>query len=445
MSPKKKKQAGAAQQLIDSLLDERTPTRSKSQSNSVLRLRDDDSSPDATISKITSAGTKSRSINHSNDAAPDDANEETRSVFAEDAIFVNATDDELVSDLELEQVKEQAKADKGHRSVPPPPPGGGQSAVSLPRDDEPTATFAPVDSDGDQRVEQDKTVRIDTSSGKRAIPMGGEQTLLDVSLPGASQSRYDERTNERTSDRTGTASPASSIDRNGLTELKTVVHMKDRSSGVPQNISPRQSSAQGSYSSPEAALRQSESLRIAQSRISELESELERLRRENEKLASAGETLGRRSDELASKLENSEIGRKETERIHDEERKVVRGQLQAKDREITELKSRLEEMEVRLEGNFKKIRVRERELEHRLEIVRMESATLVSTKDKMILDLKRQIDQLAQENDYGKQKTQELYNQYKDKQETARRVVRALRIALTILEGDEENGDKKSE
>jgi hypothetical protein len=77
----------------------------------------------------------------------------------------------------------------------------------------------------------------------------------------------------------------------------------------------------------------------------------------------------------------------------------------------------------------------------------MESATLVSTKDKMILDLKRQIDQLTHENEYGKQKTQELFNQYKDKQETIRRVVRALRIALTILEGDEENGNplKKAE
>ena len=73
----------------------------------------------------------------------------------------------------------------------------------------------------------------------------------------------------------------------------------------------------------------------------------------------------------------------------------------------------------------------------------MESATLVSTKDKMLLDLKRQIDQLTHENVYGKQKSQELYGQYKDKQETVRRVVRALRIALTILEGDEDVSGKK--
>lgn len=192
------------------------------------------------------------------------------------------------------------------------------------------------------------------------------------------------------------------------------------------------------FSSAEAALKQSESLRIAQSRISELEAEVERLRRENEKLGSAGETLRRRSDELLSKTESLDAQLRESVRTLAEEKKVLRGQLQQKERENTELRGRMDEMESRLESNFKKIRVRERELEHRLEIIKMESATLISTKDKMILDLKRQIDQLTHETEYGKQKAQELFSQYKEKQETIRRVVRALRIALTILEGDED-------
>jgi hypothetical protein len=199
-----------------------------------------------------------------------------------------------------------------------------------------------------------------------------------------------------------------------------------------------------SYSvSAEAVLKQSESLRIAQDRITALEQELERLRRENEQLATAGETLRRRSDELLAKSEAIEVSAREAQRIFEEEKKVLRGQLHQKDRDAVELRSRLDEMEGRLENNFKKIRVRERELEHRLEIVKMESATLVSTKDKMILELKRQIDHLSHENDYAKQKTQELFNQYKDKQETIRRVVRALRIALTILEGDDESAQSK--
>ena len=71
--------------------------------------------------------------------------------------------------------------------------------------------------------------------------------------------------------------------------------------------------------------------------------------------------------------------------------------------------------------------------------MKMESTTLISTKDKMILELKRQLDQLSGEADQNKTKSQEMYNQFREKQETIQRVVRALRIALMILEGEDEN------
>ncbi len=222
-----------------------------------------------------------------------------------------------------------------------------------------------------------------------------------------------------------------SFDRGGATEIR---------SGVKVPPAPRDAAVASSsvFASAEAALKQSDTLRIAQSRITELERELERVRRDNESLSTAGDTLRRRTDELTSKAETFEIQAREATRMLDEEKKVMRGQLQSKDRDNAEMRARVEEIETRLESNFKKIRVRERELEHRLEIVKMESATLISTKDKMILDLKRQIDQLHHEGDSAKNKSQELFGQYKEKQETIRRVVRALRIALTILEGDDE-------
>jgi chromosome segregation ATPase len=222
-----------------------------------------------------------------------------------------------------------------------------------------------------------------------------------------------------------------SIDRGGATEIRPGVK-------VPPSPKIDAGGAGPGYASFEAGLKQSESLRIAQSRITELERELERVRRDNEALSTAGDTLRRRADELTSKAESLEIQAREAAIRLEEEKKILRGQLQAKDRENAEMKARVEEIETRLESNFKKIRVRERELEHRLEIVKMENATLISTKDKMLLDLKRQIDQLHQESDSAKSKSQELFSQYKEKQETIRRVVRALRIALTILEGDDE-------
>lgn len=191
-------------------------------------------------------------------------------------------------------------------------------------------------------------------------------------------------------------------------------------------------------SSADATLRHSESVRIAQNRILDLENELERIRRENEQLAAAGETLRRRADDLLAKSESAEATLDEKAKIYEEERKLLRAHLHGKDRELNEQKQKLDELEQRLESNFKKIRVRERDLEHRLEIAKVEHSSLLSSKDKMILELKRQVDQLTTEADYSKAKSHEMYNQFKEKQETVRRVVRALRIALSILEGEDD-------
>lgn len=198
------------------------------------------------------------------------------------------------------------------------------------------------------------------------------------------------------------------------------------------------------FSSSEAALRQSENLRVAQKRISELEHELERVRRENESLRSAGETLRRRMDELQAHAENAETNTQEAKKIAEEERKVLRGQIQSRDREISEMKGRIDDAENRLESNFRKIRVRERDLEHRIEIIKAESQSITASKDRMILELKRQIDQISSELSHSKAQVQETFGQFKEKQETARRAVRALRIALTVLEGEEDSGSRKA-
>lgn len=197
------------------------------------------------------------------------------------------------------------------------------------------------------------------------------------------------------------------------------------------------------FSSAEAALRQSENLRVAQKRISDLENELERVRRENESLRSAGDTLRRRMDELQAQAENAELNTQEAKKIAEEERKVLKGQIQSRDREISEMKGRIDDAETRLEANFRKIRVRERDLEHRIEIIKAESQSITASKDRMILELKRQIDQISSELNHAKIQVQETFGQFKEKQETARRAVRALRIALTVLEGEEDSGSRK--
>ncbi len=212
-------------------------------------------------------------------------------------------------------------------------------------------------------------------------------------------------------------------------------------SGAPSNLTEHQfkHDVQVGISSPsEAVLKQSENLRIAQIRISSLEDELEKLRQENSQLSSAGEILRRRADELLSQSEAFENKIQESAVIFDEEKKVLRAQNQSKDRELEVRRQKVDQLEQRLNSQFESIRRRERELEHRLEILKVENHDILSGKDKMILDLKRQVDLLNTEVNFSKERTQEIYGQHKEKQETIRRVVKALRMALTILEGDEE-------
>lgn len=189
-------------------------------------------------------------------------------------------------------------------------------------------------------------------------------------------------------------------------------------------------------------LSQFETLRIAQDRIVQLESEIERLRRDNDELGNAGDLLRRHLDETISKQESFEKKYAEMQAILADEKQVYRTTLSARDKDLQALRSKNEELEARLANDFKRIRVRERELEHRLELMKLESTTLARNKDETILDLKRRIDHLTSDLDNYRVKGQELFKTLDQKQDTMRRVVRALRIALSILEGEDETTPK---
>lgn len=199
----------------------------------------------------------------------------------------------------------------------------------------------------------------------------------------------------------------------------------------------------GGSSVTEAALAQSENLRIAQQRILDLENEVERLRVENEQLAAAGETFRRKSDELMARTEELEAQYESANSAAQQERSILQSSRDGLKREMDQLKTKNEELELRISTNIQKIRVRERELENRLELVKMEGAALIRSKDELILDLKRQIDQLNLELTNYRTKSQELNRQIFDKQDILRRTVKALRLALSMLEGEEEAGPQK--
>jgi hypothetical protein len=200
-------------------------------------------------------------------------------------------------------------------------------------------------------------------------------------------------------------------------------------------VAPFRSSG-GVNSSTEVALAQSENLRIAQQRMFELEQEIERLRLQNEELASAAETLRRVGDEMSSENQRLKGIAAEIKGEAQSEKELLLESKESIQRELESIKTKNEELEVRVSTNVQKIRVRERELENRLELVKMEGAALLRSKDEMLLDLKRQVDQLNLELNNYRTKNQELNRHMNEKQEILRRTVKTLRLALSMLEGD---------
>ena len=194
----------------------------------------------------------------------------------------------------------------------------------------------------------------------------------------------------------------------------------------------------GGQGGTEAALAQSESLRIAQGRLLELEAEIERLRIQNEELGAAAETLRRRADELLAVNNRREADYQNAIGSFEQEKNILGASREAMARDVEQLRRKNDELELRISSNIQKIRVRERELENRLELIKMESQALIRSKDDMILELKRQIDQLNIELNNYRTKNQELNRQTTDKQEMLRRTVKALRLALSMLEGEDD-------
>lgn len=197
----------------------------------------------------------------------------------------------------------------------------------------------------------------------------------------------------------------------------------------------------------EAALAQSESLRIAQGRILELETELERLRLQNEELAAAGETLRHRADELLAENGKRQADYDSAVSTFDQERNLLNQTKEALQRDLELARRKNDELNLRINTDFQKIRVRERELNNRLDLHKAESAALIRAKDEMILGLKRDLDKIELESKNFMTKNQELNRLMTDKQEMLRRTVKALRLALSMLEGEEETpkaGQKKA-
>lgn len=186
----------------------------------------------------------------------------------------------------------------------------------------------------------------------------------------------------------------------------------------------------------------SESLRIAQEKIVDLEENIHKLREKNESLVSAGAVLKENNNLLKSKLEELKYVIEENKTDFKDEKDILISALEEAKTQMTQLKNKNEELEKRLSRDIHGIRARENALESRIEILKMESSVLQREKDKKIIELKKQAQKTKESLDRAYKKNQTLEKENNKLQESSRRTVSVLRATIYNLEGVNSNSNK---
>lgn len=184
-------------------------------------------------------------------------------------------------------------------------------------------------------------------------------------------------------------------------------------------------------------LRSSNYLEVAQNRVLELEKEIQKLRRDGEQLAAAGLHFKELSETLKFQVKQAESNYLNLLDIAKEEKRILMQSLEAKEIKISVLQDRVVDIEQKQGSNHDNIRLRERELENRLEIMKSENEALTHSKDEMILELKKQLSSVNSDIEKYRLQNQKMIAKFESKEELLRRTVKALRMALTMLEGSQ--------
>ncbi|MBC6415060.1 MAG: hypothetical protein GDA46_01525 [Bdellovibrionales bacterium] len=182
-------------------------------------------------------------------------------------------------------------------------------------------------------------------------------------------------------------------------------------------------------------LMQSESLKISQEKINDLEEELLFLREKNEDLLNAGELLKDKNQELKVKIEEMEVKIKNDKADLIKEKEVLLSALASSKEQMEKIKKRNKDLEKKISSYSYSLSHRESSLEGRIEILKMENTVLQREKDKKIIELKKTIEKNKFNLEITQRKNQELKILNEELQKSSQRAVSALRATIFNLEG----------
>lgn len=196
---------------------------------------------------------------------------------------------------------------------------------------------------------------------------------------------------------------------------------------------------QSAKRNPAIDLKNADYIKFAQGKIKNLEKELSNLRIETQELAMAGSHFKALADEREQRNKSLEARISEVQSTAIEEKKILNAALEAKETKISLLLERVESLEVELESKYNRLRVRERELESRLEILKQEQDAVASSKDDLILRVKKQNNALVSDLERARAQSQKSSTQLQEKEDALRRTIKALKLSLTMLESQKQN------
>ncbi len=115
--------------------------------------------------------------------------------------------------------------------------------------------------------------------------------------------------------------------------------------------------------------------------------------------------------------------------------------------EKSESESRYTKLKERVRMDIRKIRTREKELDNRLEILKRDSETLISSRENKILELKRKIDLLEFNFDALEDQNENEKNKVKKLNENMEQILKVLKLAVGIVENswEQPSVDSKKE
>lgn len=272
-----------------------------------------------------------------------------------------------------------------------------------------------LDNSSDDSAEEFlKTLKSEMEQVEASKPADQEKTEVEAAAVSPEEEReYDDKTAVLSDNVQSTA------------DFENVTSLDDVKAGIVQQSIQR---------NPSIDLKNADYIRFAQEKIKKLEKELGGLRVEAQELALAGGHFKALAEEREFLTKSMEAKIDELESTSREEKKILNEALDAKETKIVALQSRVESLEDELESKYNRLRVRERELESRLEILKQEQDAVASSKDDMILRVKKQNNALTSDLERARSQTQKTAAQLQEKEDALRRTIKALKLSLTMLE-----------